>query len=297
MPLHVIIAGAPASGKGTQCELLEDEYGLVHLSTGDMLRAAVAEGSPVGLKAKECMEKGELVPDEVIIDVVKGRLAEPDCLRCGWLLDGFPRTAAQADALAAAGITADAFILLSVKDSVLVERVVGRRTDPKTKKIYHTKFNPPPAGAVADRCVQRSDDTEEKVVVRLKAFHEQTEAVVPKYKSIAIEVDGERDKAVVFGDIKAKLNKIAGFEVMFVLGGPGSGKTTLCSKIAGSMGYVVLSPADLLKAERFKKDMWRESLTWRTRWPVGIPTGAPPQSFRVRNFVEGTLSARPTRLS
>eukprot|EP00636_Phaeomonas_parva_P018800 CAMPEP_0118874334 /NCGR_PEP_ID=MMETSP1163-20130328/15823_1 /TAXON_ID=124430 /ORGANISM="Phaeomonas parva, Strain CCMP2877" /LENGTH=126 /DNA_ID=CAMNT_0006809721 /DNA_START=99 /DNA_END=475 /DNA_ORIENTATION=- len=126
MPLKIIIAGAPASGKGTQCERIREDFGVVHLSTGDMLRAAVKAGTEVGLRAKEAMESGQLVSDEIIIGIIKDRLAETDCQTKGWLLDGFPRTRAQADALAEAGITADIFLLLDVPDSALVERVVGR---------------------------------------------------------------------------------------------------------------------------------------------------------------------------
>ena len=175
-PLRVIIAGAPASGKGTQCEFLREEYGLVHLSTGDMLRAAVEAGTPVGVEAQQYLEAGELVPDALVIGAVTARLAAPDCVRCGWLLDGFPRTAAQADALAAAGVEADAFLLLRVDDAALVERVTGRRVDPLTKRVYHVAFDPPPPGKVAARCEQRADDEEHAAVARLRAFHEQARA-------------------------------------------------------------------------------------------------------------------------
>jgi adenylate kinase len=186
----LIIAGAPASGKGTQCELIKEKYGVVHLSTGDMLRAAVAAGTEVGKQAKDFMDAGKLVPDEVIIGVVKDRLEEQDCIECGWLLDGFPRTPAQAEALASAGVTADCFIFLNVPDEVLVERVVGRRTDPETGKIYHMTFSPPEDEAVLARLEQRSDDTEEKVKVRLEQFHANVEAVKGSYTDIAVEVDG-----------------------------------------------------------------------------------------------------------
>ncbi|KAL7474946.1 hypothetical protein ACHAW6_000886 [Cyclotella cf. meneghiniana] len=186
----LIIAGAPASGKGTQCELIKEKYGVVHLSTGDMLRAAVAAGTEVGKQAKDFMDAGKLVPDEVIIGVVKDRLQQSDCIECGWLLDGFPRTPAQAEALATAGVTADCFIFLNVPDEVLVERVVGRRTDPVTGKIYHMKFSPPEEEEVLNRLEQRSDDTEEKVKVRLEQFHANVEAVKGSYTDIAVEVDG-----------------------------------------------------------------------------------------------------------
>jgi len=188
--LKLIIAGAPASGKGTQCEMIKKDYGVVHLSTGDMLRAAVADGTDVGVKAKEFMDAGKLVPDEVIIGVVADRLEQEDCKTNGWLLDGFPRTPGQAEALASAGVSADCFLFLNVPDEILVERVVGRRTDPVTGKIYHMTFSPPTDDEVTARLEQRSDDTEEKVKVRLEQFHANVEAVKGSYKDIGVEIDG-----------------------------------------------------------------------------------------------------------
>lgn len=188
--IKIIIAGAPASGKGTQCEMIKEKFGIVHLSTGDMLRAAVAAKTSVGTLAKEYMDAGKLVPDEVIIGVVKDRLEEADCQEKGWLLDGFPRTRAQADALAEAGVCADCFLFLNVPDSVLVERVVGRRTDPETGKIYHMTFSPPEDEDVLARLVQRSDDTEEKVKVRLEQFHANVAAVQGCYTDISVEING-----------------------------------------------------------------------------------------------------------
>ncbi|GMI08049.1 hypothetical protein TrVE_jg12826 [Triparma verrucosa] len=193
-PPKIIIAGAPASGKGTQCEIIKARYNVVHLSTGDMLRAAVAAGSEVGKKAKAQMEAGELVSDEVIIGVVKERLAQQDCRERGWLLDGFPRTRAQADALASAGITCDSFVFLKVPDEILVERVVGRRTDPETGKIYHLKFSPPPTEEIERRLTHRADDTEEKVKVRLKAFHENVNSISSCYTAVMFEVKGDQHK-------------------------------------------------------------------------------------------------------
>ena len=189
----LIIAGAPASGKGTQCEMLIEKYGVVHLSTGDMLRAAVAAETEVGLQAKELMESGQLVGDDLITKVVTDRLAEPDCVAKGWMLDGFPRTRAQADALAAAGIVADAFVLLDVPDDDIVARVTGRRLDPETGKIYHLKFNPPENDEVAARLTQRADDTEDKCRVRLATYQKNI-------KDISVCYDGSVvDKEVKFG--------------------------------------------------------------------------------------------------
>ncbi|VEU43751.1 unnamed protein product [Pseudo-nitzschia multistriata] len=207
-PVNIIIAGAPASGKGTQCEIIKEEFSVVHLSTGDMLRAAVAAGTDVGVKAKEYMDGGKLVPDEVIIGIIRDRLEEDDCKTQGWLLDGFPRTAAQAEALAEAGCTADCFLFLDVPDEILVERVVGRRTDPETGKIYHMTFSPPPADdeELIARLEHRSDDTEEKVVVRLEQFHTNVAAVKGSYEDIMVSIDGNRAPADVSKDITESIN-------------------------------------------------------------------------------------------
>jgi adenylate kinase len=207
-PPRLIIAGAPASGKGTQCEIIKEKYGVVHLSTGDMLRAAVAAGTEVGKQAKDFMDSGKLVPDEVIIGVVKDRLDESDCVESGWLLDGFPRTPAQAEALADAGVSADCFIFLNVPDDVLVERVVGRRTDPETGKIYHMTFSPPEDEEILARLEQRSDDTEEKVKVRLEQFHANVDAVKGSYTDIAVEVDGTKKPDEVSATIVEAIDSV-----------------------------------------------------------------------------------------
>lgn len=199
--VNVIIAGAPASGKGTQCEVIKEKFGVVHLSTGDMLRAAVSAGTEIGKMAKDFMDSGKLVPDDVIIGVVKDRLDASDCRDKGWLLDGFPRTQAQATALAEAGVSADCFLFLDVPDEVLVERVVGRRTDPVTGKIYHMTFSPPDDDEVLKRLMQRSDDTEEKVKVRLEQFHANVDSVKDSYLDIMVVIDGNRAPDVVSKDI------------------------------------------------------------------------------------------------
>ena len=198
-PLKIIIAGAPAAGKGTQCENIKDDFNVVHLSTGDILRAAVKEGSELGVKAKEYMDNAQLVPDELITNVVCERLKQSDCKEKGWLLDGFPRTLAQAEALEGAGMSPDCFLLLNVPQEILVERVTGRRTDPDTGKIYHMKFSPPPSDdeALLSRLVQRSDDTEEKIVVRYQDFLTHVSSVKACYEGICVEVDGTQSPAAV----------------------------------------------------------------------------------------------------
>jgi len=202
----IIIAGAPAAGKGTQCEVIKTQFGVVHLSTGDILRAAVKEGTELGLQAKAFMDGGKLVPDELIIGVVCDRLKQPDCQKQGWLLDGFPRTRAQADALQAAGMVPDCFVLLDVPEGVLVERVTGRRTDPVTGKIYHMKFSPPESDEIASRLVQRSDDTEEKIVVRYRDFQSNIDSVRSCYEDKMILVDGTASQSEVSYCVKSALN-------------------------------------------------------------------------------------------
>ena len=211
---RIIIAGAPASGKGTQCEILKEELGVIHLSTGDILRQAVKDGSPLGLLAKSYMDEGKLVPDDVIIGVVKSRLDEDDCQQCGWLLDGFPRTLVQAEALSDSGIVPDVFLLLEVPDELLVERVIGRRSDPETGKIYHLKYNPPPQDdpELLKRLVHRADDTEEKIVVRVQQFHENCNAVSGCYEDILVKVDGTQKKEKVYDDIMSSIKDKVGLQ-------------------------------------------------------------------------------------
>lgn len=159
-PLRVMISGAPASGKGTQCELITKKYDLVHIAAGDLLRAEIAAGTENGRRAKEYMDKGQLVPNEIVVTMVKERLMCPDSQEKGWLLDGYPRSLSQAVALKE--FQPNLFILLEVPEEILVERVVGRRLDPVTGRIYHLKYSPPETDEIAARLTQRFDDTEEK---------------------------------------------------------------------------------------------------------------------------------------
>ena len=193
----IIIAGAPAAGKGTQCEMIKAKFGLVHLSTGDILREAVKQGTPLGMKAKAFMDGGQLVPDDLITGVICDRLRENDCQTNGWLLDGFPRTRSQAEALSTAGMVPDCFLMLDVPEGILVERVTGRRTDPATGKIYHMTFNPPENDEVASRLVQRSDDTAEKIIVRYKEFQSHINAIKSCYEDKMVRVDGSTSQDAV----------------------------------------------------------------------------------------------------
>lgn len=183
----------------------------MHISTGDMLRAAVKSGSELGLEAKSFMDAGELVPDTLVISMLKERITQPDVAASGWLLDGFPRTAVQAEALTNAGIVPSVVVLLNISDDALIERVVGRRSDPVTSKIYHVKFSPPTDLEVEKRLIQRSDDTEEKARVRLATYQKHSQSIQDHYADMIQRVDGDRDRVKVFDDIAtiidASLNK------------------------------------------------------------------------------------------
>lgn len=204
-PPQILISGPPASGKGTQCEFLVSLYDVVHISTGDMLRAAAKAQTPLGLEAKVCMDAGELVSDELVIALLKERIVQKDCREKGWLLDGFPRTAVQAQALSDAGIIPSSVLLLQVPDEVIIDRVVGRRLDPETGKIYHVKYNPPTDPNVITRLKRRSDDTEEKVRVRLKNYYTHAQSILDQYSGRVLKIDGNRSKEDVFADLKVAI--------------------------------------------------------------------------------------------
>ena len=195
-PRRIIVMGGPASGKGSQCDIIKDRFGLVHLSTGDMLRSAVADRTELGLLAKEYMDAGRLVPDDVMVKLVRDRINQPDCQERGYLLDGFPRTRQQALALKTMGIEPDTFLFIDVDDDALVERIVGRRMDPVDGSIYHLKFKPPPE-EIMERLITRSDDTEEKAKSRLSLFHSHVNAVKSIFQDIMVTVDGNGSLAAV----------------------------------------------------------------------------------------------------
>jgi len=186
-----VLFGPPGAGKGTQASRISSLSGKPQVSTGDMLRAAVASGSELGVEAKGYMEAGLLVPDEVIIGLISERLQEPDAVS-GLLLDGYPRTIAQAEALAEVE-EVSVVISIEVPDEAIVERIVGRRMDPETGKIYHIRFNPPPA-ELSERVIQRKDDNEDTVWNRLSAYHEQTAPLADWYeqREVLVRIDGNR---------------------------------------------------------------------------------------------------------
>lgn len=189
---RLIILGAPGSGKGSQCKWITKDYNVPHISTGDIFRKNIAEGTELGKKAKEYMDKGALVPDELVIDLLKARLEEADCVEHGFLLDGFPRTLSQAEALAeyldAKGITLDKVINIDVPDEEIMNRAINRRTceNPACKEIYNLRDNPPKVEGICDKCgsklFKRDDDNEETVTNRLSVYHSQTEPLIAYYQ-------------------------------------------------------------------------------------------------------------------
>jgi len=203
----VVIAGPPAAGKGTQCEKIKEKYGYVHISTGDILRENVKNGTELGLKAKGFMDSGALVPSELIVDLVKDRLQKDDVKEKGCLLDGFPRAPDQAEAMVEAGLKVQKFLVIKVPDDTLVERGCGRRLDPETGDIYHLKFKPPPEDIV-DRLVHRSDDQEEKIRARLEAYHSQIDGITPFFKDVVFDIDGTGKPDDVFSQVTEGLDSL-----------------------------------------------------------------------------------------
>ena len=213
--MNLILLGPPGAGKGTQAKRLEDRHGLVQLSTGDMLRAVVASGVPLGQQAKEIMAAGKLMPDELMIEMIADRISKPDCAT-GFILDGFPRTVPQAEALdrmlEEKGLKLDHVIEMKVDDAALVERITGRYTCAKCGQGYHDKFQTPKADGVCDVCgstefTRRADDNAETVTTRLAAYHKQTAPILPYYKERGVleTVDGMADIDVVTEQIEALL--------------------------------------------------------------------------------------------
>jgi adenylate kinase len=209
--MRMILVGPPGAGKGTQAARLVETFHITHISSGDMLRAAVKEGTKLGLEADGFMKAGKLVPDEVVIGMILERIQKPDC-KNGFMLDGFPRTRPQAEALdaalTAAGVALDAVVLIEVPDALLEERAVGRRSDPETGTIYHLKYNPPPAD-IAARLVHRKDDTAEAVKTRVAKYHSETAPIIPFYadKGILQRVDGVGDPDTIAQRIAAVLER------------------------------------------------------------------------------------------
>ncbi len=217
--MKLILLGAPGAGKGTQAAFICQKYGIPQISTGDMLRAAVKAGTPLGLQAKAVMESGGLVSDELIINLVKERIAQSDCAR-GFLFDGFPRTIPQADAMKAAGVRLDYVLEIDVPFEAIIERMSGRRSHPASGRTYHVKFNPPKVegrdDVTGEPLVQRADDQEETVKKRLDVYSAQTRPLVDYYSTWAAQdsanapkyrkIDGMGDVADITARAQAALS-------------------------------------------------------------------------------------------
>jgi adenylate kinase len=220
--MRLILLGPPGAGKGTQAKFICERYGIPQISTGDMLRAAVAAGSELGRKAKTVMDAGQLVSDDIIIGLVKERIAAPDCTG-GFLFDGFPRTLAQAEATRAAGVAIDAIVEIEVPDDEIVRRMSGRRVHLASGRTYHLVFNPPSVAGhddvTGEPLIQRDDDREETVRKRLTAYHEQTAVLSGYYGSLAasgateapviVTVDGMKPIDEVRDTILSRLEAVA----------------------------------------------------------------------------------------
>lgn len=218
--MNLILLGPPGAGKGTQAKKLTDERGLVQLSTGDMLRAEVASGSPLGVEAKKVMDAGQLVSDAIVIGMIDKRTDQPDCAK-GFVLDGFPRTEPQAEALdamlAKKGKKIDAVIELAVDEAALIERISGRFTCAKCGTGYHDTFHRPKKDGICDKCgstefVRRADDNAETVKARLVAYRKQTAPILPYYKAKGLlhSVDGMADMSEVARQIDQVLRTVKG---------------------------------------------------------------------------------------
>ncbi len=202
--MRVILLGAPGSGKGTQAQFIMERFGIPQISTGDMLRKSVADNTTLGIQIKSIMDSGSLVPDDVMIKLVQERIKQPDCEK-GFLLDGFPRTVKQADALTQVGVKIDKVIEIDVPDDVIVKRLSGRRIHPGSGRVYHDTFQPPSRpnhdDVTGEPLIQRDDDKEDTVRRRLAVYHTQTQPIATYYMSVAMrDSDGLPQVVKINGD-------------------------------------------------------------------------------------------------
>jgi len=190
--MRIMLLGAPGAGKGTQASIIKDKFKLAQISTGDMLRSAIAAGTPLGKQVKQIMEEGRLVSDDIMIQLVKERISQPDC-KNGFLLDGFPRTIPQAEALKNNHVNLDYIIQIDVDDEDLIKRLSGRRVHPASGRVYHVLYNPPKMpdkdDVTGEALIQRTDDHEETIRNRLKVYHQQTEPLIKYYKDVSKQND------------------------------------------------------------------------------------------------------------
>jgi len=215
--MKLVLLGAPGSGKGTQGERIAKKYNIPQVSTGDLLRAAIRDNTPLGIKAKEYMDQGKLVPDQLILDVMSVRMNDADC-KNGYILDGFPRTIAQADGLdkllAGKKVKLDAVVNIVVSDDEVVKRLGGRRQCKKCSAVYHVRFSPPKKNAnLCDKCggelYQRDDDKEATIKNRLKVYKEQTAPLISYYKNLVKDVNGIGNADEIFSNVSSLIDNLA----------------------------------------------------------------------------------------
>ena len=215
--MRIVLLGAPGAGKGTQAQILSTKLQLPLISTGDMLRSEVAAGTKIGQMIREIMASGQLVADELCIQLIQKRITQPDCQK-GFLLDGFPRTINQAEALLKANVVIDQVICIDVADEEIVKRLSGRRIHPASGRIYHVQFNPPKVAGqddiTAEPLVQRADDTEETIRKRLKVYHQETEPLIHWYQKRPevkfVKVSGTGSVDAIYDSICSQLNGMNG---------------------------------------------------------------------------------------
>jgi len=209
--MKIILLGGPGAGKGTQANYIHEKFNIPQISTGDMLRAAIKAGTPLGLAAKSVIDAGNLISDDIIINLVKERIKDADCAG-GFLFDGFPRTIPQAQAMKDAGIAIDYVLEIDVADSEIIKRMSGRRVHPASGRTYHTVFNPPKVAGKDDvtgeDLIQRPDDVEETVIKRLSVYHEQTQPLVKYYKDWAKSPDAGAPESVKISGV-GSVNEIS----------------------------------------------------------------------------------------
>ncbi len=210
--MRIILLGPPGAGKGTQARFICNAFSIPQISTGDMLRAAMKAGTPLGRQVKEVVDGGALVSDEIIVALVRERIIEPDC-RGGFLFDGFPRTIPQAEALQSAGLPVDAVVEISVPDAEIIKRMSGRRIHPGSGRVYHVDFNPPATPGLDDETgeplIQREDDAEDRVRYRLDVYRQQTQPLITFYRNLAEHTELRCLTVAGLGTVEAIQSKLA----------------------------------------------------------------------------------------
>ena len=247
---RIIVYGGPGSGKSTISAKIAEIFQVVHVSTGDILRTAMAEGTALGKEAKMYANRGELVPDDEMIEIISDRLQQQDCVSKGWVLDGYPRTKPQVDALVKAGYICDIFINLEIPRELLRDRVLNRRSDPITKQIYNLVTQPPPDNeGLLERLTERHDDTEKAFVNKIDAFDENNEAIVTFYKDCMLGIDCNRKSSEVWDDLNYKLHKFFKYEIIICFG---DNSSLTASTLADNHEYTYLHMDTLLAQQKAK---------------------------------------------